>query len=131
MKVAGSLLSLRGIKVTGASGLTVALGAVAAGGGDTGRVADLGSVEVVALATDASRWAGLAAAGLLFVVGVLFLGMSVLTETSGVFWTCVGLVIVGDFLSLSSFSLFAIGSESYVAAAGEGDRRVVVGFVES
>ena len=93
------MLSLRGIKVTGASGLTVALGAVAAGGGDTGRVADLGSVEVVALATDASRWAGLAAAGLLFVVGVLFLGMSVLTETSGVFWAGVGLAIVGAFLS--------------------------------
>ena len=111
--------------------MTAALGTVAAGGGDTGRVADLGSVEAVALATDALEGAGLAAAGPLFVVGVLFLGMSVLTETSGVFWTCVGLVIVGDFLSLSSFSLFAIGSGSYVAAAGDGDRRVVVGFVES
>lgn len=81
----------------------------------------------MAFATDALEGAGLAAAGLLFVVGVLFLGMSVLTETSGVFWAGVGLVI----LSLSSFSLFAIGSESYVAAAGDGDRRVVVGFVES
>jgi len=131
VKVAGSLLSLRGIKATGASGLTAALGAVAAGGGDTDRVADLGRVDVGAFATDALEGAGLAAAGTLFVVGVLFLGMSVLTETSGVFWAGAGLVIVGAFLSWSSFSLFAIGSESYVAAAGDGDRRVVVGFVES
>jgi len=131
VKVAGSLLSLRGIKVTGASGLTAALGAVAAGGGDTGRVADLGRVEVAAFAIDALEGAGSAAAGPLFVVGVLFLGMSVLTKTSGVFWADVDLVTVSAFLSWSSFSLFAIGSESYVAAAGDGDRRVVVDFVES
>ena len=42
MKVAGSLLSFRGIKVTGASGLAAILGAAATGGGDTGRVADAG-----------------------------------------------------------------------------------------
>ena len=125
------MLSLRGIKATGASGLMAALGAVAAGGGDTGRVADLGSIEVVAFATDALDGTGLAAAGPLFAVGVLPLGISVLTETSGVFWAGVGLVIVDAFLSWSSFSLFAIGSESYVVAAGDGDRRVVVDFVES
>ena len=130
MKVAGSLLSLRGIKVTGASGLTAALGAVAAGGGDTSRVADLGRVEVVKFATDALEGAGLTAADPLLVVCVLVLGMSVLTETSGVFWADVGLVIVGAVLSWSSFSLFAIGSESYIAAAGDGGR-VLVGFVES
>jgi hypothetical protein len=130
VKVAGSLLSLRGIKATGASGLTAALGAGEAGGGDTGRVADFGRALTVVLRIDALDRAVLADSGM-FVVGSLFLGMSALTIPLDLSWTGAEAALLGAFALSSSFSRFAIGSGSYVAAAGDGDVRVVVGCVES
>lgn len=79
--VDGSFLSLRGIKATGVSGLTVGLAAVALdGGGDIVRVADGGSsVGTVALAgnLDTSVCAG---SGSLLVDGTLPLDMVGLAE---------------------------------------------------
>ena len=118
MKVAGSLLSFRGIKVTGASGLAATLGAAATGGGDTGRVAD--AVRGMGVLGGAV----LAALGALFGVGALVLGVSELTGTLS--FACVGAGAackLDAFELSSSFSLFAMGSGSYFAATGDGDRR--------